>query len=121
MRFSELNSVHVLLKICKIKCLAYNRTIVLFSGDGLTILASKKKIVPITKIEVIHFLKAYEENPCSWSKILEKMSEIYTSLPIDAQQLYLRSTAKQLKLRLSTKLGKLMTTPMDKLTDDEIR
>ena len=100
----------------------HSNDIIIFTlGEGLTILASKKKIIPIAKLELAHFLTAYQENPCSWPNILAKMMENLPSMPPGVQDLYKRLSVKQLKVRLSTKLGKLMATPLDKIKDDDIR
>ncbi|CAC5412060.1 unnamed protein product [Mytilus coruscus] len=91
------------------------------AGEGVTILSAKKKLIAIAKDELIMFLKAYEANPCSWTNIIAEMMVNVTGLHQDLQDLYRRYTVKQLKLRLSTKLGKLMATPLEKIADDEIR
>ncbi|VDI35282.1 Hypothetical predicted protein [Mytilus galloprovincialis] len=91
------------------------------AGEGVTILSAKKKLIAIAKDEIIMFLKAYEANPCSWTHIIAEMMVNVTGLNQDLQDLYRRYTVKQLKLRLSTKLGKLVATPLEKIADEEVR
>ncbi|CAG2229384.1 unnamed protein product [Mytilus edulis] len=86
-----------------------------------TILMKKKKSVFLSEKEVLLLLKAYQTFPCSWDKIIEHMKENTNSLPEDAKKLYSEATVKQLRSRLSTKFGKLLTSSTEKISNDQIK
>ena len=70
---------------------------------------------------MLKFLTAYQQNPCSWPKILSALQDDLSDLSPEIQSLYNTSTHKQLKQRLSTKLKKLMATKTEKIEDVDIR
>ncbi|XP_076071893.1 uncharacterized protein LOC143043493 isoform X1 [Mytilus galloprovincialis] len=86
-----------------------------------TILMKKKKSVFLSEKEVLLLLKAYQAFPCSWDKIIDHMKQNSNSLPEDAKKLYCEATVKQLRSRLSTKFGKLLTSSTEKISNDQIK
>ena len=83
-----------------------------FSIYAPTILQRRKKGIKISDQECLMLLRAYQVNPCSWERILESIQENSHTLPSDAKALYSSATKKQLKDRLSTKLGKILLTKL---------
>ena len=79
------------------------------------IFSAEKKGYQNFRPRVLMLLRAYQVNPCLWERILESIQENTHTLPSDAKTLYSSATQKQLKDRLSTKLGKLLLTPADKM------
>lgn len=92
------------------------RSFVFFFSEE-TIIGKKRSVIQVSDQETILFLKSYQMFPCSWEKIVDYMRKNIQTLPVDATGLYQKSTYKQLKLRLSAKLGKLLKTPKEKITN----
>ena len=67
------------------------------------------------------FLKGYQRHPCSWDRILNCVTERCENLPDEALKYYKVATKKQLKSRLSVKLGKLQQTPLSSIANESIR
>ena len=67
------------------------------------------------------FLKGYQRHPCSWDRILNYVTERCENLPDEALKYYKVATKKQLKSRLSVKLGKLQQTPLSSIANESIR
>jgi hypothetical protein len=62
----------------------------------------------ISDQETLLLLRADQQYPCSWDKILKCVRDNRHTVPDDAKQLDETATIKQLKSRLSVKLGKLL-------------
>lgn len=94
--------------------------LILFSD---TIIQRKKKIthVSISDAEIALLLKGYQLHPCSWDRILNYVTERCENLPDEALKYYKVATIKQLKSRLSIKLGKLQQTPLSSIANESIR
>ncbi|XP_052085180.1 uncharacterized protein LOC127722334, partial [Mytilus californianus] len=82
---------------------------------GPSILKRKKKIVAVSDQELLLMLRAYQTHPCSWDRIIDTVKENIHTLTNDAQDLYKNCTNKQIRTRLSVKLGKLLALPADKI------
>jgi hypothetical protein len=95
--------------------------LILFSDT--TIIQRKKKIthVSISDAEIELLLKGYQLHPCSWDRILNYVTERCENLPDEALKYYKVATKKQLKSRLSVKLGKLQQTPLSSIANESIR
>ena len=78
-------------------------------------------MVKVSKQETLLLLRAYREHPTRWAEILEEIMQNLQHLPDDARNLYRSSSRKQLRDRLSSKFGKLLTTKQDAIEDVEIR
>jgi len=89
---------------------------------GPTILKRKmKKVVLVSDQETVLLLRAYQQYPCSWDKILKHVKADIHTLADDTNQLYESATIKQLKSRLSVKLGKLLGMAEDKITNTMVK
>lgn len=66
-------------------------------------------------------MRAYQVHPCSWDKILDSIKENNHTLPSAAKTLYDTASRKQLKDRVSTKLGKLLLTHSEKIANLSLR
>ena len=95
--------------------------LILFSDT--TIIQRKTKIthVSISDAEIELLLKGYQLHPCSWDRILNYVTERCENLPDEALKYYKVATKKQLKSRLSVKLGKLQQTPLSSIANESIR
>jgi hypothetical protein len=95
--------------------------LILFSD--ITIIQRNKQIthVSISDAEILLFLKGYKVHPCSWDRILNYVTERWENLPDEALKYYRVATKKQLKSRLSVKLGKLQQTPLSSIANESIR
>ena len=95
--------------------------LILFSDT--TIIQRKKKNtnVSISDVEIELLLKGYQLHPCSWDRILNYVTERCENLPDEALKYYKVATIKQLKSRLSIKLGKLQQTPLSSIANESIR
>ena len=95
--------------------------LILFSDT--TIIQRKKKIthVSISDAEIELLLKGYQLHPCSWDRILSYVTERCENLSDEALKYYKVATKKQLKSRLSVKLGKLQQTPLSSIANESIR
>ena len=82
---------------------------------------SRKRMVKVLKQETLLLLRAYREHPTRWAEILEEIMQNLQHLPDDARNLYKSSSRKQLRDRLSSKFGKLLTTKQEAIDDVEIR
>ena len=82
--------------------------LILFSNT--TIIQRKKKNYTCV------FLKGYQLHPCSFY-----VTERCENLPDEALKYYKVATKKQLKSRLSVKLGKLQQTPLSSIANESIR
>jgi hypothetical protein len=91
--------------------------LILFSDT--TIIQRKNKIthVSISDSEIELLLKGYQLHPCSWDCILNYVTERCENLPDEALKYYKVATKKQLKFRLSVKLGKLQQTPLSSIAN----
>ena len=81
----------------------------------------RKRMVKVSKQETLLLLRAYREHPTRWAEILEEIMQNLQHLPDDARNLYRSSSRKQLRDRLSSKFGKLLTTKQDAIDDVEIQ
>ena len=95
--------------------------LILFSDT--TIIQRKKKIthVSISDAEIELLLKGYQLHPYSWDRILNYVTERCENLPDEALKYYKVATKKQLKSRLSVKLGKLQQTPLSSIANESFR
>ena len=66
-------------------------------------------------------LIGYQLHPCSWDHILNYVTERCENIPDEALKYYKVATKKQLKSRLSVKLGKLQQTPLSSIANESIR
>ena len=80
-----------------------------------------KKVVLVSDQETVLLLRAYQQYPCSWDKILKHVKADIHTLADDTNQLYESATIKQLKSRLSVKLGKLLGMAEDKITNAMVK
>ena len=71
-------------------------------------LISDQETLLISDQETLLLLRADQQYPCSWDKILKCVRDNRHTVPDDAKQLDETATIKQLKSRLSVKLGKLL-------------
>jgi hypothetical protein len=71
---------------------------------------------PCSWEKIIDYMKASMEtlHPCSWEKIIDYMKASMETFPDDVKLLYNESSNKQLRCRLSTKFGKIITTSTEK-------
>ena len=95
--------------------------LILFSDT--TIIQRKKTIthVSISDAEIELLLKGYQLHPCSWDRSLNYVTERCENLPDEALKYYKVATKKQLKSRLSVKLGKFQQTPLSSIANESIR
>ena len=95
--------------------------LILFSDT--TIIQRKKNIthVSISDAEIELLLKGYQLHPCSWDRILNYVTERCENLPDEALKYYKVATKKQLKSRLSVKVGKLQQIPLSSIANESIR
>ena len=80
----------------------------------------RRKIVPTSKQEILLLLRAYQARPGSWNDVVLEVKE-NIHLPKAGPEMYKRSTQKQLRNRLSTKLEKVMAADICCIKDHEIR
>jgi hypothetical protein len=81
----------------------------------------KNTHVSISDAEIELLLKGYQLHPCPWDCILNYVTERCENLPDEALKYYKVATKKQLKSRLSVKLGKLQQTPLSSIANESIR
>ena len=81
----------------------------------------KKKSIPVSEKEILMLLKSYQIHPCSWDKIIDHTKVNMETFPDDTKTLYDNSSNKQLRSRLSTKFGKIITASTENITNDEIK
>ena len=84
-------------------------------------LPRRKKRVLMEKEETLLLLRAYQSHSSRRADVLDEVKENYHRLPNETQELYRTSAEKQLRDRLSTKFGKLMSTDIDTIKDGDIR
>ena len=83
-----------------------------------TILSAKRSKIAFTDEEKLVFLRAYQAHPCSWLEIIETIRENLLSMTsISARAFYATSDNRTIKLRLSTKLSKMLAAPDKESTD----
>ena len=78
----------------------------------------KKKNIPVSEKEI---LMSYQIHPCSWDKIIYYMKANMETFTDDTKTLYDDSSNKQLRSRLLTKYGNIITTSTENITNDEIK
>ena len=61
------------------------------------------------KAEIVLLLRAYAQHPCSWGDVISTMKDNLHLLSTKIQEYYHNASVAQVKDRLSTKLGMLMT------------
>lgn len=81
----------------------------------------KRMSVRISKEETLLLVRGYLLYPVKWVLVIGFLRRHLAELPADAQRLYGVATTKQLRERISTKLGKLLTCNANLLLDDEIK
>ena len=79
----------------------------IFSGG--TAISVKATRLSYSKAEMVMLLRAYAQHPCPWGDVISTMKDNLHLLSTKAQEYYHNASAAQVKDRLSTKLGKLMT------------
>ena len=92
----------------------------LISFAERTFLQRRRKPVRFSKQELLVVLRAYREHPSRWDEILGDIRENLDLFPEAAREIYRVATVKQLRERISSKLGKLIAT-RDAIQDDDIR
>lgn len=69
----------------------------------------RKRVVKFCDQEILLMLRSYHTYPCAWVQIHKSMIDNIHQLPLETQNLYNSSNAKEIKDRLSTKLSKLLS------------
>lgn len=75
----------------------------------------------MTKEENILLIRSYLQNPVRWPDIIQTMKDNIHQLNEETQQFYEHATRKQLKERLTSKIGKLMKIRLDAIEEDDLR
>lgn len=86
-----------------------------------TLLQKRKKNVKFCKEETLVVLRAYLSHPTKWTDILDEVKHNVHQLTPEAKELYQNGTVKQLRDRMSSKLGKLMSQDTESIQDLDIR
>ncbi|MES9879524.1 MAG: hypothetical protein ABW185_01430 [Sedimenticola sp.] len=81
----------------------------------------RMKKVTISKEESILIARAYVLHPSKWSDVVQDIKQNLDQLPKKARELYQTATDRQLRDRVSTKLGKLTSIPLASVEDADLR
>ncbi|KAL4224838.1 hypothetical protein ACF0H5_015534 [Mactra antiquata] len=84
------------------------------------LLIRKKRRVDFCKEEIIMILHAYRAHPTRWADVVEDVKSNLNVLPEPTRQLYETGSDRQLKDRISSKLGKLVAAGAH-IQDEDIR
>ncbi|KAL4229612.1 hypothetical protein ACF0H5_009999 [Mactra antiquata] len=80
----------------------------------------KKRRVDFCKEEIIMILRAYRAHPTCWADVVEDVKSNLNVLPEPTRQLYETGSDRQLKDRISSKLGRLVAAGAN-IQDEDIR